>query len=196
MKINLNTFLIVAGFAVLFWLMQCNKPVSNTTVTSDTTHVIDHTTHTTTAEQHHWHETERVVYIPAGVDTADPAIRQKIVMEYFSKYDYLDSIVDSNISAKYSGTIWKNSMFNPKFEYKILRPQTIITNTTIHPAELRNKIYLGGFLSFRNPDPAVGALMSFQDKRERILTIGYGTGPTYFIGAQWKISFRRQGKPP
>lgn len=192
MKITLNTFFIIAGFAILFWLIKCgNKPVSNTTVTTHDTIIIkDNSTHTTTIENHHWHDRPVYIEIPAKIDS------DAVVIDYFTHHPFTDSIVDSNGTFVYSGDIWKGSMFNQDFHYRWDKPQTIITNTTIHPAKLHNKIYLGAFLSFRNPEPTVGAFMSFQDKHDRILTIGYGTGPTYLIGTQWKISFRRQGKPP
>lgn len=198
MKQNLILVLHIAALLVLlliFFGHGCgNKPVSNTTVTKDTIWIVDSSKYHPSIEKHFETVIKQPIYIPIGVDTSDPEVKNKILLDYFTTYHYKDSIADSNYTAIFSGDIYMNSMLNRDFSLELRRPYPVITKT--EPGALHNKIYVGGFLSFRNPDPTVGALVSFQNKRDRILTIGYGTGPTYLIATQFKISLRRTGHPP
>ncbi len=132
--------------------------------------------------------THNINYIPktdsdALVFDAEPDTNLT-VRDYYTQRTFTDTLRDSNIVATYSATIWKNSFFNPQFTYKLIRPQSITTNILDNP---RNKIYLGGFLSYSDK-PSIGGLLSFQNKKEQMFTAGYGI-KMYLVGFQSKISF-------
>ena len=62
--------------------------------------------------------------IPAHVDTL------LILKDYFSKHVINREFKDTSLLVNLTDTISQNKFFGSKFEYKLLKPQTIITNTT------------------------------------------------------------------
>lgn len=112
---------------------------------------------------------------------------------FFTAYKYSANYRDSSIDITFTGDLQGNSIHNPAFTHKILRPTVINTTTLLapDPVKLRNKMYVGLFVSVNKMVPAIGAVASFQNKRDNIITVGYGTGPTYMAGMQWKIRLKK-----
>jgi hypothetical protein len=54
----------------------------------------------------------------------------QVIKDYYTKIYKERKWEDSLIVIILKDTLFKNKIFNDKIEYKILRPQTIITNTT------------------------------------------------------------------
>lgn len=101
-------------------------PITHTTDTvlifDTVTHYIDH--------NHYFVKVDTVLYpdsvlVPADVDTA------KILRNYFAIYKYDRHWNDSIIEVNLTDTITQNKIEGSDFlKYKILRPQTVVTNVT------------------------------------------------------------------
>jgi hypothetical protein len=136
MKINVSLTTIIIAIALLlggvfyFGYHQGKNSVETTTKTVtvikyDTiVHSIPSVPSVTTKYLYvEKHDTIQIL-IPNKVDSA------QVIKDYYTKIYKERKWEDSLIVIILKDTLFKNKIFNDKIEYKILRPQTIITNTT------------------------------------------------------------------
>ena len=119
-------------------------------------------------KNHYLIKLDTIVYeveIPAQVDT------QLILKSYFSKYVYTREWKDSLLYAVQTDTVTQNKIFPQSFSYKILRPQTIITNT------IDNSITYNRYLT-------AGASLLLTDPKYFSIDVTYQWEKGY-IGGQW-----------
>lgn len=174
-------------FIILWWTDGCsNKTLTNNGVSRDTirteiTYRYDTIIHT--IEKHSFTYRDSVVMIPSEVDSG------QVIRDYFTRRDFADTYADSNLSATYSGQLFKNEILNTKLEYTLLKPQTIIQNTVLESTPTR-KLSLGAFAGYLDK-PTVGALAIYSDRRDRSFLIGYGINQTVLIGVTGKIKLHK-----
>lgn len=184
---GLTNFLVIAGIIFLCWFSNCRNSGQNQSSNDTITQIItqyDSTVKIIEQPVYHFVTKVQEVQVPAKVDTS------AIIKDYFTKYTANYTFRDSSIEAEVTDTIFKNSSVGMSFSYKNLRPTQIITNNVITQEKLRNKLYIGASLSYRD-NLSPGGLLTFQNKREQLLTAGYSIDKIYFIGFQTKISFRK-----
>lgn len=163
------------------FIHSCNKPQPQSESSTKTIILrYDTVIHEVLSHTIYEHDSSKVMieHIP---DTG------KLVQDYFTQRTFTDSLKDSSIEASYSATIWKNSFYNPKFTYKLTRPQTIINQTIVEPYEPHYKVYIGGFLSY-NSNLSVGGLLTFENKKDQLFIAGVGH-KIFMAGFQTKIHF-------
>lgn len=110
------------------------------TVESDTVWIRDTVIHTIPNDVHHYHDSLITVIhydtIPRDVDTA------KILAAYFNVNEYSRTWKDTLLKVELTDWISQNKVFDTRFTYQILRPQTIINNT-VNEIRYTKYIYLG-----------------------------------------------------
>jgi hypothetical protein len=108
------------GFLLARVTKKCQVP------STEIVYVHDTITHTINNDYHHYHESVLVdtVELPTNIDT------NKILQNYFNKYAYNREWNDSNLIVNLNDVVTQNRFENSKFSYQLLKPQTIITNTT------------------------------------------------------------------
>jgi hypothetical protein len=193
MKVNLNTFLIVAGFIVFWFLSQCGKPAGSEipngdTIRVETTKIVDNSTHEILKPVHHtYYKTDSIfIAVPAAVDTED------VIRKYFTTNVYTDTLTDSLIQAFITDTIEKNMLKARRFQYKILRPQTVVHNLILEEST-RNKIFVGAFADYSPPYLSAGISAAVLNKREQLLLLEYNPfHDGVRIGFASKLSFRKK----
>lgn len=186
-KINVGHMAIIAAVIFFSQFNGCadynGYSAHSDTVRTETVFRYDTVIHT--IEQH------KTTYVIEHADTHAARMQDtsQTVADYFTPKQYTDSLSDSILTGAYTATIFKNEIFDPKFSYQITRPQTITNNTILSPQ--KNKVYLGGFAAVSGTSPSVGGMISLENKRGQIASIGVGTNKTYFIGYQWKIRLKK-----
>jgi hypothetical protein len=85
---------------------------------------------------------DRPVIIPSNVDTTSVSALKVIAKDYYTTYGYPWEKQDTNIQFNLYTTITRNAPVKYDFEYKILRPQTIVNNYT------DNSINYGKYIQF------------------------------------------------
>lgn len=177
--------ILLTALVIYLWTDGCNNP-NNTAPTQDTVRVeitkrYDHYIYT--------HSSDTIYLLKETLVLQPVQDTLALIRDYFTQREFSDTILDSNLSATYSGMVWKNSIFNPKLSYKLLRPQTIIQNTVIESTPTR-KLSLGAFAGYSDK-PMIGALAVYTDRRDRSFSVGYGINQTLLIGITGKIKLRK-----
>lgn len=87
----------------------------------------------------------------------------KTIIEFFTKNIYTDSMGDSNVLIVITDTLFKNQIVNRKYQYNLLKPQTIITNTyTVNQNPLSFGVSVGYGVSKDGLSPYVGVGFSYR----------------------------------
>lgn len=185
MKLEHWPYLLTILLLTLLLLKDCGESDSYSphTDTIRTETILRYDTVIHTVERHNYHVVDLNKKIEPVADTS------QLISDYFTQRQFSDTLKDSSIEAVYSGMLWKNSLFNPSFTYKILRPQSITYNTVVE-SRPKTRFLLGGFAMY-NDKPTVGAVASLQMKSGVLISGGYGTGKTYYGGVQWPIKLRK-----
>lgn len=138
-----------------------------TTVT-DTITIVDTVTHTIIKDSISYVEKIDTLYWPGDtvfkdVDTA------AILVDYYARYGYDRVYADSLISVDFYDIVSENKIVASTFlNYKILRPQTIITNTTT----------INNYSSYLNLSFKIDLAVEYPEIRAQMIgkNISYGVG--------------------
>lgn len=123
--------LILIALLLISWMiiqnLYCNRGKGHSQTITDTIQVYDTNTYVRIKDS-----LQIRVSIKQRVETKTITDTIQVLQEFFTKNVYIDSLVDSNIRIVTTDTVIKNQIKSRKYQYNILRPQTIITNTTIN----------------------------------------------------------------
>lgn len=128
------------------------------------------------------------VEVPQNVDT------NAILKRYFANYTYNDSIKDTVIAGLLTQKISKNKIIEQKFKYRLLQPQTIITNTTVVTPQAQPKriIYVGLDVGGNKQLFQAQVQGYLKDKKDWIYGGGYGvTDKTIHVKFGLPIKLRK-----
>lgn len=112
------------------------------------------------------------LFIPAPIDS------MKVVIDYFTSRYYQRQFADSNIAITFHDSVYKNMLVYSTFDYRLLRPTAIITNTVTKQVEARNRLYVGLGLAMGSTGvfPAAGPELLWVGKDKMSYRIGYHFG--------------------
>ena len=102
--------------------------------------------------------------IPAIVDTA------AILQLYYAFHTYTRAWEDSLLSVSLTDVVSENKVFDSDFNYRILRPQEIINNTTVNYSYSRY-LYIGGSITV--PDANYSNVGVFYASGKALFGLGY-----------------------
>ena len=144
---NINTYLIVGGIVVLtflslgFWggYKAYHHWHPCPAITHDTTIVHDTVTHTITKD-HYIVSTDTVIHTDTILKDIDTVA---ILHDYYDKHVYNRHWADTNVAVNIIDTISMNRSIGNIFTYKLLRPQTVIVNTTDNSITYNKYVYAG-----------------------------------------------------
>jgi hypothetical protein len=118
-------------------------------ITQDTITLVDTVVHTIEIRVPYYIiHTDTIIWeveIPAQVDTAF------ILKDYFAKHVYTREWKDSLLYAVQVDTVSQNKISPQSFSYKILRPQTIITNTIDNTTTYNSYLTVGFTMLLNDP---------------------------------------------
>lgn len=118
-------------------------------------------------------------YIPSEVDT------NQILKDFFAKYSYKRVWEDSTLYVELLDTVSQNKFGVSRFNYKILKPQTIITNNTTTYVNKGSGIYAGIGISFNS---SINLSLDYVTKKNFIYEVGYTPKENAFnVGIKYKI---------
>ena len=134
----------------------------------DTIYKIDTIEHHIISEYPYYiSETDTIIIrdtIPAIVDTA------AILQLYYAFHVYERSWQDSSLKVTIRDVVSENKYFDSDFDYKILRAQEIINNTTINHSYSRY-LYIGGSITM--PDAKYSSVGVFYASGKALFGLGY-----------------------
>jgi len=91
--------------------------------------------------------TVKIIYRDTIIQPVDTA---EILRDYFALHVYNRQWEDSLLSVNLRDTITENHFLGNKFQYQILRPQTIINNTTDNSIHYAKYVYAGIDIPIQN----------------------------------------------
>lgn len=183
---NKNKWLfIIGGISVLFLLgtgffggWHAHKEFRPCpTITHDTITLYDTTTHIIINDVHHYHsKIDTIIYrdtIFKDVDTA------AILKDYYALHVYDRNWLgmegkDSLLTVSLKDTITENKSIGNIFKYKILRPQSIINNTTDNTITYNSYLYAGLTIPIS------------KGKMDEISFDGIYAFPKAYLGGSWQ----------
>lgn len=122
---------------------------------------------------------------------------QSVVNELLAKNIYLDSVkIDTIGWVKVLDTVSKNQISGRTFKYSYKYP--VIKETRILPPEIKNQVFVGGFLQGVKGEPinAMSAGFLFKNKHDYVFgaSAGFNRDGNIVYGVQsyWKISLKKQ----
>jgi hypothetical protein len=163
---SLVTIACAVGIVLFMHFWQGKMP--GVLPTQKDTIVVEHFVHDSSVriiEQPKYYFIKDSVFIgiPNKVDTL------AILKDYFTRYVGTYVFRDSLLEATVTDTILKNSSIGMGFTYKNLRP---ISVTTIMEKP-KNKVFIGPFISYQQPQLSGGLSLSLENKQGRLLSFGY-----------------------
>lgn len=188
MKINAWTYLSIILALILVFMQMCRHcpKCADATIVSDTAYVHDSFPKYIPVSTPVPYAVITTDTIPSNVDTI------AILKDYFAKYLYSQTIADTSISVTISDTISQNKIAGRGFSYQILRPQQIITNTTII-ADKKFKAYVGLGFTYANSAVGFAPHLLLQTKKDVIYGVGYDVVNKGVMGsAYFKIKLKKQ----
>jgi hypothetical protein len=195
----MRTFGIISWLAAIvvtviaFWYDGCKQPKHTTTKT--VTYEYDTTTHSGVVSPKQ--PKSEALYLPSKTihDTlfvALPVDSMQVVLAYYTARYYERQYLDSNIAITFYDSVYKNTLTHSSFDYRLLRPTAIITQTEIKQAEARNRLYVGLGLAvgLTGVSPVAGPELLWVTKNGNGYRVGYHVGQNLSnISASlyWKI---------
>ena len=132
--------LILIALLIISWMiiqnLYCNGGKTHSRTITDTIRVYDTNTYVRVKDS-----LQIRLKIRDSVRTKTLQDTIHVLQEFFTKNIYIDSLVDSNIRIITTDTVFKNQIKSRKYQYNLLKPQTVIINTTI----IKNKPLSVGF---------------------------------------------------
>jgi hypothetical protein len=134
--------LIVSFITALVFVTQCrnNKPLRNDTVTitSDTIYIHDTTIHA--LKMHKMVVIHDTLVMPKQIDT------MFVIKQFYTNKVLQDSLLDSLVSINIVDSLINCEIKHRTLHYRLLKPQQVITTTTIINKP-KNALYAGGFIN-------------------------------------------------
>jgi hypothetical protein len=126
----LGTLIVIAVLALaVFSGYKWHEVTHPTEFVTDTITIVDTLTHTIVKDSISYSETIDTLYVPADTFFVD-IDTMAILKDYYARYGYSREYKDSLIQVDFYDIVSQNKIVASTFlNYKILRPQTIITNT-------------------------------------------------------------------
>jgi len=98
---------------------------------TDTILIYDTIIHEIPNDVHHYHVDIDTVFVPDSILIPSDVDTLAILADYYRIYNYKRAWEDSVISVTFTDQISQNRIFQSSLlQYKLLKPQTVITNTT------------------------------------------------------------------
>lgn len=184
--------LLCSVIVFLFFSKSCHSPqpiTKNDTLRTEKK-IYDTTVHTITVEVPTPYKVETKVHdtLRTKADTI------RVIGDYFKTRFYKQEFSDTNITATLFDTLSQNKFTGRHFTYKLLKPTTYITNTTITQCKPHNKVSAGIFTDFNTSKiNSFGISGTFETKNGKSLQVGYSiVNPSLLIGLSSLISFRKK----
>lgn len=118
-------FLLLSG-AAIFLVHKCSK--RDVQVKTEVVKIYDTVTRTITVNN--TDTISKTVVLPPDTVMITKHDTVEVIRDYFTEKVIKRSWEDTNLTATLIDTLYKNEVRGSKFNYQILRPQQIITNTT------------------------------------------------------------------
>jgi len=157
-KINVTLLSLFLIACVMIQHLYCNKPRGETVTKTEYIH--DTTTYTVTKEK--LVPYDRVIKLPSKTDTLKLIDTVEFVREFHTMYIYKDSLIDSNIRLVVIDTVFKNEIIGRGYQYNLLKPQTIINNTTINGKRLSFGAQVGYGITNKGLSPYIGLGINYK----------------------------------
>ena len=118
-----------------------------------------------------------------------------ILIDYFAKYFYTDTIKDSTMVVVVDDTITENKISSRQVSLKNLRPIRTVINTTVVdtcPGASR-KLYLGGSIGGNDEAFNCGPEVLYQTRKDALYGYHYDfVNKTHNFKTFWKVSLRKK----
>ncbi|MFA6261094.1 MAG: hypothetical protein WC760_06480 [Bacteroidia bacterium] len=111
-----------------------------------------------------------------------------LIKEHYTVRYYQQEYSDSNITLTLKDSVYTNKLTWQGFDYRLLRPTTVINTTIVEPVEVRNRWYVGIGLTdgVTGGSPSVGP--EFLLSRDRYAyRIGYHSNNSIQASIYWRI---------
>jgi len=122
--------------------------------------------------------------IPAEFDTA------QVIQDYYAKREYANIHTTDSVEVIIGSYLFKNALDSQSVRIRFTIPPCS-TLTITKPAELRNKVLLGGSIRYDMGKVGIGANIGFLDKRDRFIFGSYSSDRSISVGAMAKVRLRR-----
>lgn len=139
---NMNRYIIILAIAFIIALLLMNKCNGiydgGTTITTDTVYIHDTTIHV--LKTHNFKVVYDTIVLPSTIDTG------LVINDYYTNRIVVDSLVDSLVAINIVDSLVRCELNHRTLSYRLLKPQQVITTTTIIN-KAKNVLYAGGFIN-------------------------------------------------
>jgi len=184
MKLELRDFLLLALFCYIVFLQMCRSE-PNLPDLLDTTIVYYQPPDIIIPSIPISKPTIIYQPIPTEFDTA------QVIQDYYAKREYANIHTTDSVEVIVGSHLFKNALDSQSVRIRYLFPPCSTSTITIHPTP-RNKVYVGGSLSYGMAHADFNLMGGFVNKREQLYFVGYSPmSRSVQVGGMMKVRVRK-----